>query len=92
METKHFAQNDPVLDFDIYGLKIHSKGNNSVTYRKYLNDNYFVEVFNSRGVITIDLFEDDKRSVIASRYECLNQGELYYLLMRGRVKFAFPPK
>lgn len=83
------VQNE-VLNFEVFGLKEHSKTNNSITYRKYKNETDFIEVFNSQGMISIDSVSEDYRMIIAARYECLNQAELTYLLTRsGRIKFVF---
>ena len=77
------------INFTIFGLKEVSKTGESITYVKPISLNNYVEVFNSKGVVSIDLIVNGDRIVIASRDECLNQSELSYLLTRGRVKSVF---
>ena len=74
------------LDFTAYGLKEHGKNGNTVTYRKHRTASDYVEVSNSRGVVSIDIIDGDNRLVVASRYECLTQDELNFILTRGRAK------
>ena len=77
------------LDFKAYGLTIERQSSTSTTYIKKVDDCSYIEVYNAMGVITVELVNNDERFVVASRYECLSQADLNFLLTRGRVKFVF---
>jgi len=76
------------LTFEVFGLKEHSKNGNTTTYRKYITASDYVEVSDSRGIVSVDLINGDNRMVVACRYECLTQNELNFILTRGRAKFV----
>lgn len=74
-----------------YDLILKIKTDKSTTLSKIISDKQEVEIFNSHGVISIDLINGEDRMVIASRYECRNDNDLTFLLTRGRVKSIFTP-
>ncbi len=77
-------------DFLKYGLTVFSEKKNHTVYRKPAEENEFIEIWDFRGTITINLIDDTNyKSVIASRYDCRNIQELDFLITRGRVGHHF---